>query len=112
MNETEYYIVVFRDPGSGDHAALYHSWDNACAAEIKWCRDNWHKDSPPPEDDEKLLEQSDVYYADIHVVPFTDEPPQKVVIEVYGGIADVTSCPPGVDIEIIDHDNLAAESTS
>ena len=29
----------------------------------------------------------------------------RVVIEVKGGVADVTSCPPEVDVEIIDHDN-------
>jgi len=35
----------------------------------------------------------------------------KVVIEVSGGIADVTSCPDGVDVEIIDHDNLEEEAS-
>ena len=29
----------------------------------------------------------------------------KVVIEVYGGVAEVTQNPDGVDVEIIDHDN-------
>jgi hypothetical protein len=29
----------------------------------------------------------------------------KVVIEVEGGCAGVTSCPDGVEVEIIDHDN-------
>jgi len=28
-----------------------------------------------------------------------------VVIEVYGGVADVTSCPEGIKCVIIDHDN-------
>jgi hypothetical protein len=37
------------------------------------------------------------------------EPKRKVVIEVYGGVAEVTSCPDDVDVEIIDHDNLEAE---
>lgn len=31
--------------------------------------------------------------------------PLKVVIEVFGGVAEVTQCPPGVEVEIIDHDN-------
>ncbi len=29
----------------------------------------------------------------------------KVIIEVSGGVAYVTSCPEGVAVEIIDHDN-------
>lgn len=29
----------------------------------------------------------------------------KVVVEVRGGVAEITSCPAGVDAEIIDHDN-------
>lgn len=31
--------------------------------------------------------------------------PHKVVVEVLGGVAEVTTCPPGVDVQIIDHDN-------
>jgi hypothetical protein len=31
--------------------------------------------------------------------------PLRVVIEVSGGVAEVTVCPPGVDVEIVDHDN-------
>jgi hypothetical protein len=34
----------------------------------------------------------------------------KVVVEVTGGVAEVTTCPDGVDVEIIDHDNLEAEA--
>jgi len=30
----------------------------------------------------------------------------KVVIEVVGGVAYVTQCPPEVDVEIKDYDNL------
>ena len=30
---------------------------------------------------------------------------KKVVIEVLGGVAEVTQCPEGVEVEIIDHDN-------
>ena len=30
---------------------------------------------------------------------------QKVVVEVWGGCAEVTSCPGSVEVEIIDHDN-------
>ena len=30
---------------------------------------------------------------------------RKVIIEVSGGVADVTSCPDDVEVEIIDHDN-------
>lgn len=30
---------------------------------------------------------------------------RKVVIEVSGGVADVTECPDDVEVEIIDHDN-------
>jgi hypothetical protein len=29
----------------------------------------------------------------------------KVTVEVSGGVAEVTNCPPGIDVEIIDHDN-------
>ena len=29
----------------------------------------------------------------------------KVVIEVSGGVAEVTTCPAGVEVEIVDHDN-------
>lgn len=29
----------------------------------------------------------------------------KVVIEVLGGVAEITSCPDNIDVEIIDHDN-------
>lgn len=29
----------------------------------------------------------------------------KVKIEVTGGVAEVTQCPPGVEVEIVDHDN-------
>jgi hypothetical protein len=31
--------------------------------------------------------------------------PTKVTVEVTGGVAAVTSCPAGVQVEIIDHDN-------
>ena len=30
---------------------------------------------------------------------------KTVVIEVLGGVAEVTSCPENVEVEIIDHDN-------
>lgn len=30
---------------------------------------------------------------------------KKVVIEVSGGVAEVTTCPEGVEVVIIDHDN-------
>jgi hypothetical protein len=33
----------------------------------------------------------------------------KVVIEVLGGVAEVTSNPDNVEVEIIDHDNEAHE---
>lgn len=33
----------------------------------------------------------------------------KVVIEVLGGVAEVTSQPDGVEVEIIDHDNEEGE---
>jgi hypothetical protein len=33
----------------------------------------------------------------------------KVVIEVLGGVAEVTSNPDNVEVEIIDHDNEEAE---
>lgn len=35
--------------------------------------------------------------------------PANVVIEVSGGVADVTRCPEGVEVEIIDHDNRDEE---
>lgn len=38
--------------------------------------------------------------------------PRKVIVEVYGGVAEVTYCPPGVEVEIIDHDNEEAENDS
>ena len=34
----------------------------------------------------------------------------KVVVEVRGGVAEVTQCPPGIEVEIIDHDNRDAEA--
>jgi len=34
---------------------------------------------------------------------------QQVVVSVRGGIAETVSCPPGVTVKIIDHDNLEAE---
>lgn len=33
----------------------------------------------------------------------------KVIIEVLGGVAEITANPDNVDIEIIDHDNKEAE---
>jgi hypothetical protein len=30
---------------------------------------------------------------------------RRVIIEVLGGVAYVTHCPRGVEVEIIDHDN-------
>lgn len=33
---------------------------------------------------------------------------RRVVIEVTGGVAYVTHCPPEVEVEIIDHDNKPA----
>jgi|SRR6185295_8749517 len=32
----------------------------------------------------------------------------RVIVEVQGGCAEVTTCPPGVEVEIIDHDNEEA----
>jgi hypothetical protein len=32
----------------------------------------------------------------------------KVVVEMRGGVAEVTECPPGIDVEIIDHDQREA----
>lgn len=37
-------------------------------------------------------------------------PKLKVTVEVTGGVAEVTDCPDGVEVEIIDHDNLEAEA--
>lgn len=34
---------------------------------------------------------------------------KKVIIEVTGGVAEVTQCPDDVMVEIIDHDNQEAE---
>lgn len=31
---------------------------------------------------------------------------EDVIIEVYGGVADVTKCPDNVEVEIIDNDTL------
>lgn len=33
----------------------------------------------------------------------------RVVVEVSGGVAEVTECPDGVDVDIVDHDNIEAE---
>lgn len=33
----------------------------------------------------------------------------KVTIEVSGGVAECTDCPEGVEVQIIDHDDLEAE---
>jgi len=30
----------------------------------------------------------------------------KVIVEILGGVAEVTSCPDNVEVEIIDHDIL------
>lgn len=40
-------------------------------------------------------------------VPYPTKAPEKmrVVVEVRDGVAEVTSCPDGVDVEIIDRDN-------
>lgn len=35
---------------------------------------------------------------------------KKVVIEVLGGVAEVTECPDDVEVVIIDHDNEEAEA--
>jgi|GEM_PF-3959930 len=32
--------------------------------------------------------------------------PLRVLVEVYGGVVEVTECPAGVEVEILDHDNL------
>lgn len=32
----------------------------------------------------------------------------RVIVEVSGGVAEVTQCPPQVEVEIIDHDNEPA----
>ena len=42
--------------------------------------------------------------------PGTVERRHKVVISVRGGVAEVQSSPDGVEVEIIDHDNLEAEA--
>jgi len=34
---------------------------------------------------------------------------EQVTIEVSGGVAECTTCPPGVKVEIVDHDNLKEE---
>ena len=34
----------------------------------------------------------------------------KVVVQVRGGVAEVVRCPTGVQVQIIDHDNLDAEA--
>lgn len=35
----------------------------------------------------------------------TMDPPVQVLIEVQGGVAECTVCPPGVEVKIVDHDN-------
>lgn len=35
--------------------------------------------------------------------------PLRAIVEVHGGIAEVTECPVGVEIDIIDHDNAESE---
>ena len=35
------------------------------------------------------------------------QPKYQVKIEVLGGVAEVTECPPEVEVTIIDHDNEA-----
>jgi len=34
----------------------------------------------------------------------------KVIITVSGGVAEVTQCPAGIEVEIIDYDNLEINS--
>ena len=96
----------------GDFVELYHDLDRAVAAQVKWCRENWDQPIPAPEENKQLLETWDSPngHVDLHQVSFSDDPPQCVV-EVYGGVAHVTSCPPGMEITIIDHDNLETERT-
>jgi hypothetical protein len=36
-------------------------------------------------------------------------PKLKATVEVTGGVAEVTDCPDGVEVEIVDHDDLEAE---
>ncbi len=49
-------------------------------------------------DGEELITQDgDTHYEDA-----------TVIVEVRGGVAEVTACPPGIQVEIIDHDNRDA----
>ncbi|WP_103108513.1 hypothetical protein [Brevibacillus reuszeri] len=51
-------------------------------------------------DPDELLREGDTIGSYIKIVEF----PLQVVIEVYGGIAGVTSSPDGIEVQIIDHD--------
>ncbi len=64
-------------------------------------------------DEELLAYQEAERWDTAHLTPEPTEPQVqavgKVVIEVYGGVADVTSKPDGIEVEIIDLDNDSEE---
>jgi hypothetical protein len=49
------------------------------------------------------------HWLTVYRVERMDKAERKVVVEVLGGVADVTTCPADVEVEVIDHDNLEAE---
>ncbi|MEW6775055.1 MAG: hypothetical protein AB1405_02060 [Bdellovibrionota bacterium] len=56
----------------------------------------------------KALEAARVHFGD-EAESFPDELPSfRVKVEVSGGVAEVTECPPQVDVVIVDHDNCEA----
>lgn len=69
------------------------AWADVACSE---CGNSWretyelvHYEEPDATKDFRLAEESD----------------RKVVLEVHGGVADVTQCPDGVEVDIIDHDS-------
>lgn len=64
---------------------------------------------PDPDTNTKVTEHIDAV-AGIFYAAHRDKKPLPpveavVVVQVSGGVAEVTSCPPGVHVEIVDHDN-------
>lgn len=60
--------------------------------------------------DSRLSEREDEIYIELREALAAAEQADdlKVVVEVRGGCAEVTRCPTGVKVNVIDHDNLKA----
>lgn len=75
----------------------------------EWLDELMHTVSISDKDNSQIKAQRNKCIAAIAAAEAGQVEPLRVVVEVEGGVADVTTCPPGVDVEIIDHDNLEAD---